>query len=277
AGEDVDGAGVEDAADVLLDDSDGEVVDRVAVEVSRHQGPAEVIVRLEIAEQAALVPELIAVGGQAVLRPIEDQDRAGVGPVEPPIEVPNILVGDADGQVAVAVAVEVSRDQGATEVVILLGVAVDPRAVLMPDLSVGGAPQPGPGAVADLDLAGIADPGRGAAPDGRDVFLGHAHREVGEAVTVEVAPDARQQQAAFHGLDAREKLRARPPGAWSPPGTKSSPTRRRIELVESHGVTSITGRGKGREPAPVARPEDRGRGARSASGFSLDHFHVDDL
>ena len=90
---------------------------------------------------------------------------------------PNRLLGDAYGQIEVAVAIEVTGSQGLPKQVMLFSRAFSARAVLMPVLD----PRRGEAivrAVYDVDRSGMGYRAR--------AVIGDADGQVGEAVAIEV-------------------------------------------------------------------------------------------
>src|SRR5215211_6682511 len=172
--EGVDGAGVQEGADVFEGGTDGQVGEGVVVVVAGAQGGAGEVAFLGGADQAAVALEglLVAGGGQPVGGAVQDVDRAGVG------DGADVLADRPDGQVGRAVVVEVPGGQGEPEDVAVLSDPDDPTAALEPLLVAGGG-QPVGGAIQDVDGPGI---------EGRaDVLEGGPDSQVGEGVVVEVA------------------------------------------------------------------------------------------
>ena len=118
------------------------------------------------------MPELIPGCRQPAGAAIEDVDRAGKRAVR------DVLVWDADRQIAAAVAVEIAYGQGLAEELAHAGGVEDTGAVLAPEL-VAGRRQTPRAAVEDVDRAGIVD-----APD---VLAGDADRQIVAPVAIEIA------------------------------------------------------------------------------------------
>src|SRR6476659_5843295 len=145
--ENVDYAGIVSACDILEGDAYSHVVAPVAHEVAGAQDIAEAVVGLgEVGNaDAILVPELVSRRREPAGGAVEDIDRAGIG------DAPDILEGDAYGQVAASVAVEVARGTGISEVVVCLGGVGDPADVLVPELVSRRREPAAGGAVEDID------------------------------------------------------------------------------------------------------------------------------
>src|SRR5690606_12524962 len=166
------GPAVLDSARVLAGDADGEVVEPVAVEVPRREGVAEDVACFSgLAGEVILSPELVAIAAEAAGAAVEHVDDAGVS------RRAHVLEGDADGEVGVAVGVEVGRREGEAELIARPRGAVDAGCGLAPErVARGGATR---GAVEGDHAAGVRRPARVVADD--------AHGEVVEAVVAEVA------------------------------------------------------------------------------------------
>ena len=121
---------------------------------------------------AVLMPDLVAHGGEAVLRSEKNVARATVR------DGTHILARHADRQVVEAVVIEVARGQKFSERVACLGGALDVHDVLVPDL-VASCSEAARRPEEHVDGAGVRD-----CPD---VLADNADRQVVEAVAVEVA------------------------------------------------------------------------------------------
>src|SRR5690606_15563756 len=171
--DDLHGPAAGDGARVLARDAGGEVVEPVAVEVPRREGGAEEVACFSgLAGEVVVGPDLGAVAAEAVGPPVEHADGARV------VLPQHGLAGDAYGEVAEPVAVEVPRGDGGAEEVVDLGRAEDAGAVLVPEL-VPGVGEAAGVAVEHVDGAGAILPARPVAVD--------ADGEVVEPVAVEVA------------------------------------------------------------------------------------------
>ena len=156
----------------MVGNANGQIVESVAIEVANCQGVAEPIAGFSGVENAGdvLMPDLV-VGGQACRRSVNHVHGTGID------NGADILVGHADSQIGEAIVVEVAGRQREAEMIAHLRRVVDAGRVLAPKLVVGGF-QASRCAVDDVDRAGI--------DDAADVLHGHANRQVGKAIAVEI-------------------------------------------------------------------------------------------
>jgi hypothetical protein len=128
---DVDRARILSGANVL-GATDGQVHEAVAAEVASGKGQAEVVAQLgDPGHPGAVLGKELAADSVSPSRTEQHVDRpAAVGGTV-------VLAGSADGQVGEAVAVEVANVERVAELVVPLGDAGDPRAVLGEELAAG--------------------------------------------------------------------------------------------------------------------------------------------
>ena len=199
---DEDGAGIDHRAPVLARRADRQVVAAVVVPVTRDERMTELVARLVLRRaEIPLRPE--TVGGRAGRRrqpgggAVEDVDRAGVA------DRPDILAGDADCEVEVAVAVEVPGGHRVAEEVVLLERADDAPRTLAPVLGLG-FDQPADRAVEHQHRSG-ARADREVHRD--DVAVRDSDGQVREAVVVEIRGGERLSEAvAGSGVLARRAV-----------------------------------------------------------------------
>ena len=165
-------ARVDLAFDILPGHPDRQVVSAVAIEVACGQCLPEQVAALGVSLDGSGLAELLAAAcAKAVGRAVEDDHRAGVG-----LAV-DVLTGHPNGEIVVAVAVEVADSQGAAEPVVTLGVT-DDTAGLAEEL-IPRCAKPTGRPVEDVDRAGV--------DDATVVLTRYANGDIAEAVTIEVA------------------------------------------------------------------------------------------